>query len=142
LFLYIFIFFIQKAQISLVSIHPKIEDFIDYCNKLLGNLVFIVEGKRDTKVLRLLGLNGQIVEKGGLSIYELVDKISLTETIVILTDFDLEGKKLRKQIKNEIQHRKGHGRIDSHARQLLFRFCRSIRVSEIEDLKQFIPLTQ
>ncbi|MFX0084474.1 MAG: toprim domain-containing protein [Candidatus Hodarchaeota archaeon] len=123
-------------------LRPNLNEFVDYCNKLTSNSVFIVEGKRDTKILRLLGIKGQIIERGGLSLHELVDKTSQAETIVILTDFDTEGKKLQKIIKNEIQNRKGHGRIDSHARQLLFRFCRAFRVSEIEDLKQFIPLNR
>jgi 5S rRNA maturation endonuclease (ribonuclease M5) len=123
-------------------VEPKIIEFVDYCNNLTSNSVFIVEGKRDSDALRLLGLKGHIIEKGGLSLYELVDKTYQAETIVILTDFDVEGKKLRKHIKNEIQHRKGHGRIDAHARHLLFRFCRAYRVSEIEELKKFIPLNQ
>ena len=120
-------------------IEPILSEFIDYCNNLSSNSIIIVEGKRDSRILRILGIKGQIIEKAGFSLHELVDKVFQAETIVILTDFDSEGKKLRKHIKNEIQHRRGHGIIDAHARQLLFRFCSAFRVYEIQDLKQFIP---
>ena len=111
-----------------------------YCNSLEEQTVLIVEGKRDTNLLRKLDIDAIIVEKSGFSIPELVDQIFHFENIIILTDFDAEGKRLRQLIKKEIQSRKGHGRIDSHARQILFRFCRAFNVSEIEDLKRFLPL--
>jgi 5S rRNA maturation endonuclease (ribonuclease M5) len=119
---------------------PNISDFIKYCNSLEDPVVLVVEGKRDSNILHELGIDAIILEKSGFSIHELVDQIYHFKTIIILTDFDAEGKRLRRLILNEIQSRKGHGRIDSHARQLLFRFCRAHRVSEIEDLKRFIPL--
>lgn len=123
----------------MVKPSPNISDFIKYCNSLEERTVLIVEGKRDANLLRKLDINGIIVEKSGFSIPELVDQIYRVENIIILTDFDAEGKRLRQLIKKEIQNRKGHGRIDSRARQLLFRFCRAFNVSEIEDLKRFIP---
>ncbi len=111
--------------------------FIQYCNELGEDAFFIVEGKRDTKTLRLLGLTGNIIEKGQRPLNELVDVALQAPVIVILTDFDRKGKHLRKAIKKEIQHRKKHGKIDNYARQLLYKFCRAYRITEIEDLDRF-----
>ncbi len=115
--------------------------FIQYCNELSEEALFIVEGKRDTKTLRLLGLTGKIIEKGQRPLDQLVDVVFKAPVIVILTDFDREGKYLRKVILKEIQHRKKHGKIDNYARQLLYRFCRAYRISEIEDIDRFASNT-
>lgn len=113
-----------------------LSEFIHYCNDLGDDALFIVEGKRDTEALRILGLKGTIIEKGQKSINELTDSVFQAPNIVILTDFDKKGKHLRNVIKKEIQHRKGHGRIDNIARQLLFKVCRGNRISEIEDISR------
>ncbi|MFX0015690.1 MAG: hypothetical protein ACFFB2_12210 [Promethearchaeota archaeon] len=112
-------------------------EFIQYCNDLDNSALFIVEGKRDTQSLRSLGLTGKIIEKGQLPLNELIDMVFNAPIIVILTDFDQKGKQLRKILKKEIQHRKGHGKIDTYARQLLYKFCRAYRINEIEDLERF-----
>ncbi|MHA2248114.1 MAG: hypothetical protein ACXADY_24410 [Candidatus Hodarchaeales archaeon] len=115
--------------------------FIQYCNELDDETIFIVEGKRDTKTLRLLGLTGKIIEKGQRPLDQLVDIVFKAPVIVILTDFDREGKYSRRIITKEIQHRKRHGKIDNYARQLLYKFCRAYRISEIEDLDRFASNT-
>ncbi len=114
-----------------------LSEFIHNCNDLADDALFIVEGKRDTEALRLLGLKGIFIEKGQKSLNELIDLVFQAPYIIILTDFDKKGKHLRNVIKKEIQHRKGHGNIDSYARQLLFKVCRGNRISEIEDLDRF-----
>jgi 5S rRNA maturation endonuclease (ribonuclease M5) len=97
-----------------------------------------VEGKRDIETLRKLGILNEIVQRGGLSLNELVDRVYQLPIIIILTDFDNKGKSFRGQIKREIQKRKGHGRIDPFPRQLLYKFCRAYKISEIEDLDRFV----
>jgi 5S rRNA maturation endonuclease (ribonuclease M5) len=52
-------------------------------------------------------------------------------------DFDREGRHLRKVLKKELQHFKGHGVIDSFPRQLLYKFFRAARINEVEELLQF-----
>ncbi|MFX1284254.1 MAG: toprim domain-containing protein [Promethearchaeota archaeon] len=111
--------------------------FIQYCNELGNDALFIVEGKNDTKALRSLGLMGRIIEKGVLPLNELTDLVFHAPIIVILTDFDRKGKHLRKIIIKEVQHRQKHGKIDNYARQLLYRFCRAYRITEIENLDRF-----
>ena len=119
-----------------------ISEFINYSNELGSEAIFIVEGKRDTETLRLLGLTGKIIEKGQRSHQALVDLVFNAPTIVILTDFDRKGKYLRKVLIKEIQTKKNHGIIDNYARQLLFKLCRAFRITEIEDLDRFVMKNQ
>ncbi|MFX1506997.1 MAG: toprim domain-containing protein [Promethearchaeota archaeon] len=119
-----------------------LSEFINYSNELGNKAIFIVEGKRDTETLRLLGLTGKIIEKGQRSHQKLVDLVFEAQTIVILTDFDRKGKYIRKALIKEIQSKKHHGIIDNYARQLLFKLCRAFRITEIEDLDRFAPKFQ
>ena len=115
--------------------------FIDYCNSLEDSVVFIVEGKRDIEALKLIGIvleERMIIARKGLPIEELVDQISKIKTIILLVDFDREGKHIRKVLKNSIQRRKGHGFIDPFPRRILYKFMSAVRITEIEELKQFI----
>ena len=117
--------------------------FINYCKSLDDSTIVVVEGKRDIEALIHLGIHfdqHSILARRGMSTEELVDRISPKKTIVLLLDFDHEGKKQRKVIRNSIQRRKGHGFIDPFPRQLLFKFCRAARITEIEELKQFTHL--
>ena len=122
-----------------------LRQFIQYCNTLDESTVIIVEGKRDIEALLAVGIQldkKTIIARKGLSIEELVDKISEVNSIILLLDFDREGKHTRKILKNSIQRRKGHGIIDPFPRQLLYKFFRTTRIAEIEELKQFAHLIQ
>ena len=117
--------------------------FIHYCNNLDGSAVIIVEGKRDIEALLAIGIyldKKTILARKGLPTEDLIDKIISVNTIILLVDFDREGKHLRKVLKNSIQRRKGHGFIDPFPRQLLYKFFRAARINEIEELKQFAHL--
>lgn len=118
------------------EVQSFLSEFIQYCKELNDGII-IVEGKRDIETLRQLGITIEIIQRGGFSLNELIDRVYLSSTIIILTDFDNKGKRLRGQIKKEIQKRKGHGRIDPLPRQLLYKFCRANGISEIEDLDRF-----
>jgi 5S rRNA maturation endonuclease (ribonuclease M5) len=118
-----------------------ITDFVDYCNSIQESTVIIVEGKRDIQALKDIGIDlidGRIFARKGYSLNDLIDEIVSTPVIIILVDFDQEGKRLRNAIKHEIQRRKGHGDVDPFPRQLLYKFFRAVRINEIEELKQFI----
>jgi 5S rRNA maturation endonuclease (ribonuclease M5) len=128
---------VTKLPIELLT------QFIHYCNSFDDSTVIIVEGKRDIEALSILGVHfsqHSIIARSGLSTEELVDRILSKKTIVLLLDFDREGKHQRKVIRNSIQRRKGHGLIDPFPRQLLFKFCTAARISEIEELKKFSHL--
>ncbi len=66
-----------------------------------NNSLIIVEGKRDKKALNELGINNVIlIDK---PIYLLIEEITReNKKAIILTDFDLEGRKLYSRIKNEL----------------------------------------
>lgn len=72
------------------------------------NLIVIVEGKRDVSVLRNLGLEAPIIKtQTRLPRYKLIEKI-VTETgkdgqVLILTDFDKEGKDIYRFIEKELE---------------------------------------
>ena len=128
---------------KLLTILPLnlIRDFVDYCNSIQELMVIIVEGKRDIEALKDIGVelvNGRILALKGYSINDLIDQVVSTPVIIILVDFDQEGKRLRNKIKSEILRRKNHGFLDPYPRQLLYKFFRAARINEIEELKQFI----
>ncbi len=117
-----------------------LSQFVAHCNSIPEKTVIIVEGKRDIEALELIGIkltNGTILAKKGQSVSNLVNLIQRTPVIILLPDFDKEGKHLRGKILKELQKYKGHGLIDPIPRQLLFKFCRATRINEIEELKQF-----
>lgn len=74
----------------------------------LDNYIVVVEGKNDEEALRNLGLVETYVLKKGKNIRESIDllvkhcKITKYDYVIILTDFDFEGKKLYKEIKNKL----------------------------------------
>ncbi|UCE12241.1 MAG: hypothetical protein JSV04_08540 [Candidatus Heimdallarchaeota archaeon] len=125
----------------MTDLKSQVPDWVRYCNEL-ENAIFITEGKRDRETLRSLGIKGKILEKGGLSLDELVDIAIRYSVVIILTDFDREGKYLRRSIVKEIQRRKRRIQIDTYARQFLYRLCRAHGITEIEDLDRFVPFTQ
>jgi 5S rRNA maturation endonuclease (ribonuclease M5) len=72
------------------------------------NLLVIVEGKRDVSVLRNLGLKAPIIKTQTLLTRpQLVEKIQVkagTEgQVLILTDFDKEGKEIYKFLEKELE---------------------------------------
>ncbi|MHA1974333.1 MAG: toprim domain-containing protein [Candidatus Hodarchaeales archaeon] len=112
--------------------------FIEYCNNIKSSSVIIVEGKRDIKTLKDLGIKCKIIAKGGMDINTFVDRILQYKHIIILSDFDKEGIRLQKTLRSEITHKKGHGFIDDHARHMLYKFAKANSSLEIEDLYRFI----
>ena len=112
--------------------------FLSYCHNLDENTVIIVEGRKDIHALEFLQISGHITSLAGFSLNQIVDKVYSFNKILILTDFDKKGKQLQNQIKNELQSRKGHGRIDPLPRQLLYQFFRANRISALEDLENLL----
>jgi len=83
----------------------RLEEFnkiLDYLNAL--NCPVVVEGKRDTLALRIIGYNGNIVElNDGRSVLFTVEllsqKLGISGNFVIMTDWDRTGGRLAKQLK-------------------------------------------
>lgn len=75
------------------------------------NLLIVVEGKRDERVLRSLGIRAPIIRtQRGSSRTELVEEIAKQAgsegNILILTDFDKKGVELCRFIEKELEPRK------------------------------------
>ena len=74
------------------------------------NLLVIVEGKRDVRVLRNLGLNAPIIKtQTRLSRPRLIEKIAAEAgkdgQVLILTDFDKKGKEIYRFVEKELELR-------------------------------------
>ena len=83
-------------------------EFIQTLDSKYENLLVIVEGKRDMTVLRNLGLEAPIIKtQTRLSRIELIDKIVKAARtdgqVLVLTDFDKEGKEIYRFIEKELE---------------------------------------
>ncbi|MHA1410051.1 MAG: toprim domain-containing protein [Candidatus Odinarchaeia archaeon] len=67
-------------------------------NKESESAPIIVEGKKDLEALRTIGVTGIIYCVYGKSISNLADELSKYHTVIILTDFDAEGKKIKDKL--------------------------------------------
>lgn len=81
-----------------------------------NNYLVIVEGKKDKKALNGLGIINVIFLENR-PLFEVVE--SVNEDAVILTDLDVEGKKLFNKLRHELQ-RKGI-RLHNKIRIILFK---------------------
>jgi 5S rRNA maturation endonuclease (ribonuclease M5) len=68
----------------------------------------VVEGRKDEGSLRELGINGPILclKAQGKSFFEFLESIGSNRKVIVLTDFDAEGKKLAKMLVNELSKRR------------------------------------
>ncbi|MDY6789422.1 MAG: hypothetical protein SVV03_05685 [Candidatus Nanohaloarchaea archaeon] len=63
----------------------------------------IVEGKCDERALKKLGMETDIFKVGRCSIEPFCERISdIAESVVILTDFDSEGKEINKELRQRL----------------------------------------
>ncbi|MHA1246780.1 MAG: hypothetical protein ACTSPE_05590 [Candidatus Thorarchaeota archaeon] len=72
-------------------------------------LVVVVEGRRDEEVLRDLGVEAPIRRMhSGRSIHEFVDELAQEQpaAVLILVDFDSEGRSLAKRIESALQQKR------------------------------------
>ena len=80
------------------------EEIIENIEKIkdMGYLV-IVEGKKDMKALKNLGINN-VVSLKNRPLFEIVENVNDRE-VVLLTDLDTEGRKLFSKLKYLLQRR-------------------------------------
>lgn len=77
-----------------------IKEWIEEINKIDKSI--IVEGKKDIKALRKIGVNKPIHSLNKEPIYKIAEEFPSKE-VVILTDFDKKGKELYSRLKRELQ---------------------------------------
>jgi len=112
-------------------------DLIELLSSIDGSVdAIIVEGSRDRKALRRLGFKGVIETHSmkGLSEEELVEEIgSKYKNVLLLTDFDEEGKQLNKRL-TRIFERRGV-KVDLGLRRVIGRLMATLGVYSVEDLE-------
>lgn len=112
----------------------EIEEFLEKVKKIEKPI--IVEGKRDKDVLEKFGFK-KVLDISGKSLAEVVERIGEEgyEEVVILTDFDEEGRKKFKKLKKFFQS-KGI-RVDGKLREKIkFLF----KVGKIEELSFYLNI--
>ena len=108
----------EKSEEELTKLFKKIKD-----------KTIIVEGKRDKKVLCSFGFTSVHTINHGL--YELSEKFEKKE-IIILTDFDKEGKEIARKLSLFLQLR---NKIDRQARRKVGLLLSKLNMKTIEELK-------
>ena len=100
---------VERQQLARLSENErKLIETIQTLDERYPNLLVIVEGKRDVSVLRNLGLKAPIIKTQTLlSRPQLVEKIQAKAgakgQVLILTDFDKEGKEIYKFLEKELE---------------------------------------
>ncbi len=111
-----------------MNLFDQIHKFLEELTE--NNIPFLVEGKKDEKALRELGVENIVVLNCPL--FEVVEKLSCSE-VVLLTDFDKEGKKLYSKLYQECQH-KGI-KVNNRLRHFLLR---ETEVTHVEGLVTYL----
>ena len=111
-------------------LRKEIEDeLFDLLGKIREEQV-IVEGKRDKNALCLLGFKHVVTINRG--IYETAEKIK-GKRIIILTDFDSEGREIAKKLNLFLQSL--GFRVDRETRRKLGLLFTRLKIRKIEELR-------
>lgn len=116
-----------QALLDLIELLGSIDCLVD---------AIIVEGSRDRRALRRLGFDGAIEMHSmrGLAEEELVEEIrSKYKSVLILTDFDREGRQLNKRLTTFLERR--GVKTDPRLRRVFGRLMATLGVYSIEDLE-------
>jgi 5S rRNA maturation endonuclease (ribonuclease M5) len=115
-----------KAIINLLAFLKKLDEIID---------AVIVEGVRDVKALSHLGFRGliEVCSRVGVSNGDLVEDLAWRyRRILILTDFDEEGRKLNKKL-SRLLERKGV-KVEKYMRRAISKLMATLGAYTIEEL--------
>ena len=103
----------------------------------------IVEGKKDTKTLRSLGIEGQLitVKTGGKSFLDIVTGIRESDTgqVILLLDFDRRGREGTKNLKAHLERAKIKPNL-TYWKKLMAMSRRDIQC--VESLKNYLDTLQ
>ena len=111
----------------------RLNHFLDELETLVD--VVIVEGRRDLDALRRLGFKGiiSLFSQVGVPDADFIDTISREHgSVVIMTDFDEEGRKIDLTLSEGFERR--GGRVEKGLRRELGRIMAAIGVYAIESL--------
>jgi 5S rRNA maturation endonuclease (ribonuclease M5) len=98
----------------------------------------LIEGQKDEKALRELGVNGNFIKVSGsgLKLFEIAEIAAQSSSrVVILTDFDRKGSQLAKRLSEDIQSLGSHP--DLRFRKTLMGITRRF-IKDIESLPRHL----
>lgn len=112
-----------QALLDLESLFKEIEDAVE---------VVIVEGSRDLDALRRLGFNGHVetYSRVGISDADMIERLTIYNNVLILTDFDREGRLLNNMLSNLLERR--GVKIEKRLRRAMGRLMAVLGVYAIE----------
>jgi len=98
----------QKRTMKLRDNERALVEIIQNLDSKYENLVIVVEGNRDVRVLRNLGVKATIIKTQSKlpryrMIEQIVEKAGQKGKVLVLTDFDLEGKELSSYIEKALE---------------------------------------
>ncbi|MHA1754732.1 MAG: toprim domain-containing protein [Candidatus Odinarchaeia archaeon] len=122
----------KKIKTQLIDLFNS---FIDELNEDSRFYPIIVEGKKDLISLRKLGVEGKIYCISGKSIDKITEDLRLFKKVILLTDFDFEGYKIKYRILRVLQE---FGvKVDLKYSKKIREIVKG-KVDVIEGLKKFI----
>jgi 5S rRNA maturation endonuclease (ribonuclease M5) len=91
-----------------------INSFFDELDQLVSMLrtfsesgiPIVVEGYKDERSLRTLGVRGPIIRLSGKNLLKVAEELAQFENFLILTDFDRKGQELTLRLFRYLDHRK------------------------------------
>jgi len=97
----------------------------------------IVEGRKDERSLRRLGIEGNILcmKSAGLGFFDFIERVKPSREAIILTDFDREGKQLSLQLLKGLSGNRI--KVDDSFRRQFRSLCRS-EVRSVEELADYM----
>ena len=110
-------------------LNQDVEDLFKILERNKDKLT-IVEGKKDKKVLCSLSFTKVVTINKGL--YETVEDLKEKE-VLLLTDFDSEGKQIAKKLNTFLQHL-GY-KVDRETRRKIGLLFTKLRIKKIEELR-------
>jgi 5S rRNA maturation endonuclease (ribonuclease M5) len=114
----------------------KLREVLEALHEVNKEVPVIVEGKRDARALRTLGLVGEIITlHRGNNLYEFCEEvIDRYEQVVILLDWDEKGEALRKTVQ---KHLNGLWEEYSAFREMLKILCQK-DIKDIEGIPRLL----
>jgi 5S rRNA maturation endonuclease (ribonuclease M5) len=97
--------------------------------------LILVEGPRDLKAIRGLGYDGraETLSQIGVQSSDLVNSLAENLNVLVLTDFDEEGRALERRLTNMFE--KAGVKVEKGMRRRLGRLMGALRAYEVEDLE-------
>lgn len=119
------------------AVHEELQDILDDLTEKNRNAPIIVEGERDVRALRALGILGEIRPiNRGTTVFALCEDLARDHReAIILTDWDVRGGRLARQLRDGLAA--NAVRYDDEVRARLTKACRK-EISDVESLDRFV----